>query len=166
MVYYACNIDCNRASLVSKFRKINQHMRFTILSLVRYLTMSRNFLLVLYAKNSNFEIFESTLYIKSGRMPLKKKVSASIWSHWVCLWGTFSCCVHVLTSHYVVPSLDRIRLMNVWLLLFLKLSNGSLIASPTPLYKSILSRTSPPDTGSTLPCSLAPKPLPLQPVKW
>ena len=50
------NSDCNRANWVSKFRKINQlsycvmfsYIRFTILSSVRYLTMSRNFLVVLY----------------------------------------------------------------------------------------------------------------------
>ena len=50
----AGNIDCNKASWVSKFRKINQlsycvtflYTRFTILSLVRYLTMSCNFLVV------------------------------------------------------------------------------------------------------------------------
>ena len=52
----AGNIDCNKASWVSKFKKINQlsycvtflYIPFTVLSLVRYLTMSRNFLVVLY----------------------------------------------------------------------------------------------------------------------
>ena len=53
--WWVGNIDGNRASWVSKFRKINQlsycvtffYMGFTILSLVWFLTMSRNFLVVL-----------------------------------------------------------------------------------------------------------------------
>ena len=58
------NIDCNRASWVSKFRKINQisycvtflYMWFTIWGSVRYLTMSRNFLVVLHNNNLRFYI--------------------------------------------------------------------------------------------------------------
>ena len=47
---------------------------------------------------------------------------------------------------------------------FLKASKGS-VPSPTPLYWSCLSRTSPPDTGSTMPPSEEPSPAPRQPMR-
>ena len=54
--------------------------------------------------------------------------------------------------------------MKLLLLFFRKLSKGSLISTPTPRYMSIFSLTSPPETGSTIPCSLAPRPCPPQPA--
>ena len=61
----AGNIECNRARWVSKFRKINQlsycvtflYVQFITLSLVRYLTMSRNFSVVVH--------FEARLMVPS-----------------------------------------------------------------------------------------------------
>ena len=56
-----------------------------------------------------------------------------------------------------------ILVIKLLLLFFRKLSKGSLISTPTPRYMSIFSLTSPPETGSTIPCSLAPRPWPPQP---
>ena len=63
----------------------------------------------------------------------------------------------------IASSRARIRCIKPALLFLRNCSNGSLTLIPTPLYMSIFSRTSPCWIGSTMPCSLAPRPAPPQP---